>query len=134
MATMNDEWGFYQIPHTGLVGVENEHVREDTDVMFMRSSPTSQPTSNTTACSPRSLIALAHIYCRINQPQRRANFRFPLPMSLSIHAVPLFSNDDSFLFSQASSSYHKIEPLFSIFSLFFSLLSFSTLFRFINNT
>ena len=38
MADMNTEWGFYQIPHTGLVGVENEHVRTDTDVVFRRSS------------------------------------------------------------------------------------------------
>jgi len=35
---MNDEWGFYQIPHTGLVGVENEQVREDVDVQFFRTS------------------------------------------------------------------------------------------------
>lgn len=38
MATMNDQWGFYQIPHTGLTGVETEIVRERTDIVFRRPS------------------------------------------------------------------------------------------------
>lgn len=38
MVTANNEWGFYQIPHSGLMDIETEHVRTGTSNIFRRTT------------------------------------------------------------------------------------------------